>query len=32
MSATKTKNENIVEIKNLKKYYPLTSGILKKVT
>ena len=32
MSATKTKSENIVEIKNLKKYYPLTSGIMKKVT
>ena len=32
MSAMKTVNENIVEIKNLKKYYPLTSGIMKKVT
>ena len=32
MSVTKTQNENIVEIKNLKKYYPLTSGIMKKVT
>ena len=32
MSVTKTQIENIVEIKNLKKYYPLTSGIMKKVT
>lgn len=32
MSATKTKKENIIEIKNLKKYYPLTSGLMRKVT
>ena len=32
MSATKAKNENIIEIKNLKKYYPLTSGLMRKVT
>ena len=31
MSATKTKNENIVEIKNLKKYYPITAGIFQRV-
>ena len=29
---SKVKNDNIIEIKNLKKYYNLTSGILKKVT
>ena len=27
---TKIMNDNIVEIKNLKKYYPLTSGLMKK--
>ena len=32
MSSTKTLSENIIEIKNLKKYYPLTSGIMRKVT
>lgn len=32
MSSIKTKNENIIEIKNLKKYYPLTSGLMRKVT
>ena len=31
-SETKVLNENIVEIKNLKKYYQLTSGLMKKVT
>ena len=31
MSATKTQNENIVEIKNLKKYYPITAGIFQRV-
>ena len=31
-SETKVLNENIIEIKNLKKYYPLTSGLMKKVT
>ena len=31
MSATKTQNENIVEVKNLKKYYPITSGIFQRV-
>ena len=31
MSATKTKNENIIEIKNLKKYYPITAGIFQRV-
>lgn len=31
MSATKTKSENIVEIKNLKKYFPITSGIFQRV-
>jgi peptide/nickel transport system ATP-binding protein len=31
MSATKTQNENIVEVKNLKKYFPLTQGIFQKV-
>ena len=31
MSATKTKNEYIVEIKNLKKYYPITAGIFQRV-
>jgi|TARA_B110000263_G_scaffold169834_1_gene147935 peptide/nickel transport system ATP-binding protein len=27
---TKVMNDNIIEIKNLKKYYPLTSGLMKK--
>ena len=31
MSATKTQNENIVEVKNLKKYFPITSGIFQRV-
>ena len=31
MSATKTQNENIIEVKNLKKYYPITSGIFQRV-
>ena len=31
-SETKVLNENIIEIKNLKKYYQLTSGLMKKVT
>ncbi len=31
MSATKTKSENIVEIKNLKKYFPITAGIFQRV-
>ena len=31
MSVTKTKNENIIEIKNLKKYYPITAGIFQRV-
>ena len=29
---SKVLNDNILEINNLKKYYNLTSGILKKVT
>ena len=31
MSATKTQNENIVEVKNLKKYFPITAGIFQRV-
>jgi len=31
MSATKTQSENIVEIKNLKKYFPITAGIFQRV-
>jgi peptide/nickel transport system ATP-binding protein len=29
---TKILNDNIIEIKHLKKYYPLTSGLMKKLT
>ena len=31
MSATKTQSENIVEVKNLKKYFPITAGIFQRV-
>ena len=31
MSSTKTQSENIVEVKNLKKYFPITAGIFQRV-
>ena len=31
MSATKTQNENIIEVKNLKKYFPITAGLFQRV-